>query len=364
MATYEERTDSSGVRSYRVKVRLRGFPSQSATFARLTDAKRWAQKIETEIREGRYFGKSEAKKHTVSQLLSRYEKEVLLRNPHKYRNQKAQLDWWNSELGKFLLVDVTPAKIVQCREKLIAGALGSNGRSNATVNRYLALFSHVLATAVREWQWLDDNPMRRVKKLPEPRGRVRCLTEIERDALLTACRSSANQMLELIVTIALSTGMRRGEILGLKWNDVDLKRGILVIQDSKNGERRSVALVERAFSLFNSYSKVRRIDTDLVFSGKNGLEPIDIRSSWEASLVEAGIKNFRFHDLRHSAASYLAMNGATLAEIAEILGHKTLSMVKRYAHLCESHTNQVIARMNKQMFSESSNAAAETRNKS
>jgi len=98
-------------------------------------------------------------------------------------------------------------------------------------------------------------------------------------------------------------------------------------------------------------NKLRRIDTDLLFPGKRKNQPIDIRHWWNISLETAKIKDFRFHDLRHSAASYLAMNGATLAEIAEILGHKTLQMVKRYAHLSESHTSKVVAKMNKQIFS-------------
>jgi integrase len=100
------------------------------------------------------------------------------------------------------------------------------------------------------------------------------------------------------------------------------------------------------------HAKVRRLDTPLVFPRPDGQKPLDIRSAWETALKHAGVDDFRFHDPRHSAASYLAMNGASLAEIAEILGHKTLSMVKRYAHLSEAHTARVVARMNAAIFGE------------
>ena len=94
------------------------------------------------------------------------------------------------------------------------------------------------------------------------------------------------------------------------------------------------------------HAKVRRLDTDLVFPRADGQAPLDIRSAWETALKHANLHDFRFHDLRHSAASYLAMSGASLAEIAEVLGHKTLAMVQRYAHLSGQHTARVVARMN------------------
>src|SRR5262245_53923378 len=104
------------------------------------------------------------------------------------------------------------------------------------------------------------------------------------------------------------------------------------------------------------HAKVRRIDTSLVFPRNDGQEPLDIRSAWEVARTNAGIENFRFHDLRHTAASYLAMSGASLAEIAEILGHKTLQMVQRYAHLSEAHTAAVVGRMTKAVFGEACHA--------
>jgi integrase len=144
--------------------------------------------------------------------------------------------------------------------------------------------------------------------------------------------------------------MRQGEILRLKWSDVDFARRQLVIHESKNNERRVVPVVSQAYKVLREYGKVRKIDSEQIFpeGAKSGLQAI--RKAWEAVLKEAKIEDFRFHDLRHSAASYLAMNGATLAEIAEVLGHKTLQMVKRYSHMSDAHTAGVVERMNSKIF--------------
>jgi integrase len=151
--------------------------------------------------------------------------------------------------------------------------------------------------------------------------------------------------------------MRQSEIMGLTWDDVDLHQGRITLHETKNGERRVVPVVGKALDMLKDHAKVKRINNSLLFPGKidpqksnKPIKPMDLRSPWEAALKKANIEDFRFHDLRHSAASYLAMNGATLAEIAEVLGHKTLQMVKRYAHLSEAHTAGVVARMNKQIF--------------
>jgi integrase len=253
----------------------------------------------------------------------------------------------------YSMAEVTPSLIVECRDKLLQEiTYKGTKRSCATTNRYLAAFSHALTIAVKEWGWIEHNPMSKVGREKEPTGRVRFLSDDERNRLLDACRNSRNQQLYLIVMLALTTGSRQGEILGLKWENVsfDLKRIILV--DTKNGETRAVPLVGEAFSLLKEYSKIRRIDTTLVFprAGLKGRQPISIRTAWDNAIDTAKVDNFHFHDLRHSCASYLAMNGATLAEIAEVLGHKTLQMVKRYAHLSEQHTLSVVERMNEKIF--------------
>ena len=350
MANIRNRTNKDGSTSYRVDVRLKGFPPQRATFKRLTDAKKWAQQTEAAIREGRYFKTTEARRHTLAEAIDRY-KDSVLPAKRDHKKQSAQLDWWRNELGAYTLADVTPALLGETRDKLAKGDKPDKGRSPATVVRYLAALSHLFTIAVNEWGWLENNPMRKVRKPKEPRGRVRILSDDEREALLKACKNSKNSYIHNVVVLALSTGMRQGEIMNLRWQDVDIAKGFIVLHETKNNERRAVPLTSYAHELLKEHSKLRRLDTDLLFPGKNPKNPVFIRAPWVEAVKEAKIENFRFHDLRHSAASYLAMCGASLAEISHVLGHKTLSMVKRYSHLTEQHTSKIVAKMNEQIFS-------------
>jgi integrase len=344
-------------RGYRARVRIKGFPPQSAAFERLTDARRWAQQTEAAVREGRHFKNIEAKKHTVAELIDRYVDGVL---PQKKRNsrgtQRAQLRWWKVQIGARLLSDITPAVLAECRDRLASTATGREvPRSPSTVVRYIAVLSHAFSMAVKEWGWMDENPMRKVTKPKEPRGRVRFLADDERERLLVACRDAPCPHLYPVVVLALSTGMRHGEIMNLRWTDVDIVRGRIILQETKNGERRNVPLTGHALEEIEKISELRRIDTSLLFPNTNSGEqtrPYEIRKSWNKALKVAEVENFRFHDLRHSTASYLAMGGASLSEIAELLGHKTLQMTKRYAHLSEAHTTKVVRALNDLLFGE------------
>ena len=351
MANIEKRTSQDGKVSYRVKIRLKGYPTQTATFERKTDAQKWVQQTEAAIRQGRHFKTTESKRHTLSKAIERYIADVIPTKPKNSINQVGQLHWWKEQLGDYLLADITPALIAQYRDKLARSpSQRSESRSPATVNRYLAVLSHLFTMTVKEWGWLEDNPLRKVTKPKEPRGRVRFLSDEERTRLLEECKKSESQYLYTAVVLALSTGGRRMEILGLPWKDVDFTRGIITLHETKNGERRILPLAGHALELMKQHARVRHVNCGLVFPGKNFSNPIDLRTPFENALKRAGITDFRWHDLRHSCASYLAMNGASLAEIAEILGHKTLQMVKRYAHLSEAHTSKVVTRMNEAIF--------------
>jgi integrase len=353
MANIQKRESKDGRVRYRAQVRLRGFPPQSETFDRKTDAKHWSQRIEAAIRDGKHFPDRQASRRTVAELVDRYLQALECRRLHSYPKQRQLLSWWSEKIGRYSLASVTPALIAEKRDELLAENIGTDKaprrRSPATANRYLAALSKACSEAMREWHWLLDNPVRRVSKESESSGRVRFLSLEERDRLLQACEHSEVHELQLIVLLAVTTGMRRGEILGLRWDDVDLERGQAVLHNTKNRERRSVPLVAAVLELLRAHRRVRRIDSDLVFPGRKD-RPISIDHAWYEALKLAEIQDFRFHDLRHTAASYLAMSGATSAEIAAVLGHKTLQMVKRYAHLSDAHTGAVIDRMTKKFF--------------
>jgi integrase len=193
--------------------------------------------------------------------------------------------------------------------------------------------------------------MNKISNLPEPRGRIRYLSDEERERLLEASKASANPSLHTLIVLALSTGARYGELIKLCWEDIDWGRKVITLHNTKNKERRLLPLMHYALELMEVRHKTRNIDSDLVFPApSNFMRPWNSRTSWISVLKKANIEDFRFHDLRHSCASYLAMNGASLAEIAEVLGHKTLAMVRRYAHLSEAHTAKVVQSMNERIF--------------
>lgn len=355
MATIRVRRTSSGELRYHAQVRLRGHAPETKSFRLKTDASRWAKSTEVAIREGRHFAHAEAKRHTVAETIDRYEREVLPRKrPSTQESQRYLLRWWKQRLGPVTLAEVNTPLVVEKRSELLAEPKRQGGqRSNAIANRYLALLSHVLAIAEREWQWIDSNPCRRISKLPESRGRDRWLDDDERDALLEACKSSAEPALYPIVVLALSTGMRKGEISGLKWSDVDFERRRIILKQTKNGRTRSVPLVGHARDVLREWGRTRRIDNLLVFPGRpvpDGARQLDFRHSWVKAVKAAELADFRFHDLRHSAASYLAMTGASQRDIMEICGHLTPTMAARYSHLSERHVDGVVERMNASIF--------------
>ncbi len=303
MAVIEKRTGGDGKANYRVKVRLKGYPSQSATFERITDAKKWAQDTESAIRDGRHFKSSQAKRHTLGELIDRYIKDVLpnkTSNKKMVRVQKQQLEWWKNQIGDYLLSDITPALIGEYRDELANEEIRDDvKRSPATVLRYMAALSHAFTIAVKEWMWLDDSPMRKVSKPKEPRGRVRYLADDERKRLLQACEDSNHNYLYAVVVLALSTGMRQGEILAIRWEDVNFEKGYIILHETKNGERRRVPLAGHAFDGLKGLYDDRDIASALAFPDYKKLrvdKPFHLRNAWLNALDVAEIKDFRFHD--------------------------------------------------------------------
>jgi integrase len=351
MAEIQRRVGKYGKVTFRVRVRIAGRPQQSKSFERLTDAREWAVTRESAVREGQHFPIRGARRRTVADLIARYDDEILpAYSAKEQRERRSKLVWWKAELGADRpVVDIAPADISECRSRLARKGPSGRPTSPGTQNRYLTVLKHVFAKARREWQWVTDNPVVQVEARKEPRGRDRYLSTEERARLLTACRASSDPRLYSIVVVALGTGARRGELLALSWSDVDFQARRAVVL-GKNGERRGLALAGQAFDELRQIGRVRRIGVASVFAAAHGRLAWFPEKEWRRALEAAEIENFRFHDLRHTFASYLAMSGATLAELAEALGHKTLAMVKRYAHLTEQHTSGVVERMTKKFL--------------
>lgn len=334
MASIEKRTSEDGSTSYRVKIRMKGRPPESATFDRLTDAREWGKKIEADMKAGRHFGAS--KRHTVAELLDRYEASELPKLKSA-ATVKAKLDWWREHHGAALLSDLTPDVIAKARDVLKATPKQRGGgvRTWADVNRTLAALSSAGGYAVKELGWLERNPMERVTKGAESKGRVRFLSDAELPRFLQACRVSSNASLYLAVVLSLTTGGRQSEIMGLRWPQIDLKRRTAMLGDTKNGDARVLPLSGEAIGLLQERAKVRSLTDDRLFPPKSGSKSpfMDLRAPFAAALQAAEITGFHWHDLRHTCASYLAMAGTSPLEIAKVLGHRTMAMVARYSHL-------------------------------
>ncbi|TFY99235.1 site-specific integrase [Ramlibacter henchirensis] len=211
---------------------------------------------------------------------------------------------------------------------------GGKLKTPATVNRYMVAVAAVFTWAIDERLaprgWV--HPCRGIRRLEEPDGRVRFLSEAERDRLFAECRRSKYPRLYALALTAMLTGARKGELLSLRWRDIDLDRGVALLGKTKNGDRRALVLLPQVVDVLRPFSG----DGERYVFGSVRSRcqlPVVIDSPWRDAVARAQIQNFRFHDLRHCCASYLAQAGTPLNVIAEVLGHRKLDMSRRYAHL-------------------------------
>ncbi|GAB4195017.1 MAG: site-specific integrase [Wenzhouxiangellaceae bacterium] len=351
-------------------IRVHGHPPLQKTFKRLSDAKVWAQETELHMRRGDFRpAATEAKKRTLRDVIEKYRREILLhKSPNSQRAENTYIKFWDRELGNYSLSFLTP-DLISKKIDLLSRAGDQRWhmkdprhplkpKSRKTLKLYRDNLEIMLKHA-QSWGWLGkSSPMEGVTRITKAnKERVRFLNDEERQALLAACKESPNPQLYPIVVFALCTGARKNEILKLSLNDLNLERRVAILRETKNGETRKVPIVGYLMDVLKAHLDWREAQTKelpegskYLFPRRDGHQPIDIRKAWENARSEAQITDFRFHDLRHSAASYLAMNGASQLEIAEVLGHKTLQMVKRYAHLSEDHTRSVVEEMARKIF--------------
>lgn len=292
-----------------------------------------------------------AGKQMFTDLIDRYVETILPQNPKNARNKRAHLMWWNKKLKHLRLRDVKPNIIAQFRDELLSKKTEKQTViSPTTVVRYLSTLSHAFSVAVKEWEWVSENPVLKVRKPQPAKGRLRFLSLDEKDRLLSARKTSKSKDLYLIVALAISTGMRRGEVLNLKWKNIDFENNAIWLEETKNGERRYVPLIGVPLDLLKSKYKGQSKDSLVFPRKKNPTQSICIRKGWANALNKAEIADCVFHSLRHTTASYLAMEHASLLEIAAPLGHKTLQTTKRYAHLSDQHMQQTAMILQSKIF--------------
>ena len=317
--------------TWQAVVRRSDHPAQTKTFKTRREAQVWATSIEDAINKDEYIPNQESKRRKIRDMLERYRKTELPKKRDR-RNYERHIDFWIDRVGGYKISALPRSLIVEIRDEM------AQSRQPATVNRYLATLRHAFNLAVTDWEWANKNPLQRIM-LTEARGRDRHLSDKEITALLGAAKTSDHPHLYAMVLIAITTGARRGEITGLRWGDVDLGKGRALLQQTKNTDKRTLALVPQVTAELKKIQKVRRIDSDLIFENPNNGKRTyqDIEMYWREARTKAKLEDFRFHDLRHTFASRMAMDGRSLAEIAAALGHRTLAMVQRYAHLTDSH---------------------------
>jgi integrase len=317
MATIEKRGQF-----WRVKVRRAGLPAQTKTFNSRTHAQQWARSVESDLDKGIVVDRRTAQRLSLAEVLERYRREV---TPTK----RGSLDE-NLRLKAMAQRPFARSRMSALTSSILAAYRDERLKvvSGATVNREFSVLSHAIDTARREWDvYLPTNPCTLVRRPPQGRPRDRRLQGDEEERLLAACRGARNKWLAHFVALAIETGMRRGELLGLSWDNVDLERRTAFLPVTKNGESRGVPLSSRAATVLRG---LPASSSGRVFGE---LTPLALRQSFNRATRRAGITGLRLHDLRHEATSRFFEKGLNVMEVASVTGHKTLQMLKRYTHL-------------------------------
>jgi integrase len=276
---------------------------------------------------------------TLTELFTYYRSDVgPSQAPSTQYQQRLFFAMVARDLGDVRLDDVTPDLLRAWKGRLAVH------RKASSVYRAMVLLNCALRFAV-ECGWLAGNPLEKVRRPPPGRGRVRFLTQDEQRRLLEACRQSRNSLLYGIVVLALWTGGRKEELRQLQWPEVDFAGSVVRFLKTKTGRPRAVPLVGDACRLLAALAEQRRPGVPWVFPAADGLAPAEVEEHWRTARRQAQLVDFHFHDLRHTFASYVAMSGGSLRDIAECLGHVKIDQALAYSHLLESHTKDAVARM-------------------
>jgi len=339
MATVRKRINKSSI-TYQVDWYEPDGKRKMKIFKTKKKADTWAAKVKITKEDGTYedvFGKKEEKITTFDGLADRY--------VENYGHQKSFVSfkrhavrYLREEFGEKRLKDLSYLDLETYRNKRKATPLASGKtRTDATVNREMATLKHMLNKAV-EWGLLVVSPFQKGRSLSfrENNQRQRYLLEEEIEALLSSCSPHLGPIVEL----ALHTGMRKGELLGLKWEQI--RDGFIYLKETKSGKSRQIPLDERAAQVLKAQQIRNKWKSPHVCVGPDGERLGDVKKGFNAACRRAGIEDFHFHDLRHTFASHLVMKGANLKAVQRLLGHSDSKMTDRYSHLSPDYLKESV----------------------
>ncbi|MDH3713464.1 MAG: site-specific integrase [Gammaproteobacteria bacterium] len=323
MANFRKR----GPHQWQAQVRKKGHPTQSKTFATRSAAETWARSIEYEMDQGLFVSRVEAETTTLNELLQRYLEEITPQKKGAEPEAARVRALLKHSLTQRIVAGIRGVDIARYRDERLRKVCP------ATVKRDLVIISHLFEIARKEWGIHVQNPVRDIKLPPHAKARERRL-EAARDGeaseetrLLNACREARNPYLLPVVRLALETAMRQGELVSLRWENIDLNQRIAHLPDTKNGESRTVPLSTTATNVLRS---LPRSLSGEVFPS---LTTEAVKRSYIRARRRAGLEDLRFHDLRHEATTRLFEKGLNIMEVACVTVHKDLRMLRRYTHL-------------------------------
>jgi site-specific recombinase XerD len=255
------------------------------------------------------------------------------KKPSTYNRDLYIMRQFDKEFERKTIQEITTWQIEKWKSRR------KEGLQAASVNRELALLKHMFSMALK-WRRVKENPTKDVRGFKGETKRVRFLMPEEVRKLLSNCGDLLGGLLNPLVTLAVHTGMRKGELLGLEWERVNFEQGIISLFDTKNHERRDIPMDETAKATLRGLER----KGDLIFPNKNGkqIDGVPLYFAFHEALKKSGINDFRFHDLRHTFASNLVMEGIDIVTVKELLGHKDLKMTLRYSHLAPSHKAKAV----------------------
>ena len=307
--------------TWQVRVLREGYPAGVKSFSTRSEAQKWARQIEGAMDSGGYKSRCDADKMLLSDALLRYAEEV---SPTKrgYHDEVIRINALKcAKITAYSMAKLSSAIVAGFRDERLGGV------GAGAVIRDLSLLSSVINHARREWGVTVNNPCLLVKKPPTPAGRTRVLSADEERLLLAAIAPIGRRNPEMLplIQLSLQTAMRRGELLALRWEHVDLEGQTAYLPTSKNGHPRFVPLSTDAVGVLASLANNRN---GTVFN----IVPQTVAAAFTRATVRANIKGFRFHDLKHSATSRMADKLPNVIELATVTGHRSLQMLKRYYH--------------------------------